>query len=228
MTRDGGRQGITEAERYLAGLCRRSFLSLWSYPNVVRDDFVPGTRTGREVCDLLVVFENRILIFSDKDCQVPTTGDLELDWSRWFRDAVLKSAKQAHGAESWIRRNPHRVFLDDACTMPLPAALRITTDTRFHLILVAHKVAERCHKELGGSGSLILRSDLKGNAAHSIPFTVGDIDPSKSFAHILDDTSLDVLMRELDTISDFVAYLDKKEEFFRSGRDFFCAGEEEL
>ena len=228
MNRDDGRQGVTEAERYLARLCRRTFLSLWSYPNVVRDEFVPGTKIGKEVCDLLVVFENRILIFSDKDCRVPATGNLELDWSRWFRGAVLESAKLAYGAESWLRRHPHRVFLDPTCTIPLLAFPQIKEDTRFHLILVAHKIAERCHKELGGSGSLMLRSDLKGKAAHSIPFTIGDVNPSKSFVHILDDTSLDVLMRELDTISDFVIYLDKKEEFFRSGRDFFCAGEEEL
>ncbi len=55
-----GSQGVTEAERYLAGLCRRTFLSLWSYPNVTRDVFVPGTKIGKEVSDLLVIFEEKM------------------------------------------------------------------------------------------------------------------------------------------------------------------------
>jgi hypothetical protein len=50
-------EGVTDAERYLAKLCRRSFLSLWSYPGVFRDQ-----GGGKEVCDLLVVFDNHIII----------------------------------------------------------------------------------------------------------------------------------------------------------------------
>jgi hypothetical protein len=30
-------EGTTASERYLAKLCQKSFLSLWSYPNVFRD-----------------------------------------------------------------------------------------------------------------------------------------------------------------------------------------------
>ena len=221
-------QGTTTAERHLARLCERAFLSLWSYPNVVRDVFVPGTKIGKEVCDLLVIFEDRVLIFSDKDCVVPRTGNLQLDWSRWFRKAVLENAKQAHGAERWLRQFPNRIFLDRECTKPLPVAPQITDRTRFHLIVVAHKIADRCKDELGGSGNLMIRSDLRGVAAHTEPFTIGDIDPARSFVHALDDTTLHVLMKELDTIADFVAYLDKKEEFIRTGPDFFAAGEEEL
>lgn len=104
-------QGTTAAERYLARLCERTFLSLWSYPNVFRDVCVPGTKIGKEICDLLVIFEDRVLIFSDKDCAVPRTGDLQLDWSRWFRKAVLENTKQAHGAERWLRQFPNRLFL---------------------------------------------------------------------------------------------------------------------
>jgi len=52
--------GLTETERYLAKVCERTFLSLWSYPNLYRE-------AGKELCDLLVVFDRHILIFSDKD-----------------------------------------------------------------------------------------------------------------------------------------------------------------
>jgi len=39
---------------------------------------------GKELCDLLVVFEKHILIFSDKDCRFNDAVDLKLAWSRWF------------------------------------------------------------------------------------------------------------------------------------------------
>ena len=49
----------------------------------------------------------------------------------------------------------------------------------------------------------------------NLPFAVGRVDPSREFVHILDDTSLDILLRTLDTVADFVAYLQKKEAFIR-------------
>jgi len=60
------------------------------------------------------------------------------------------------------------------------------------------------------------------------PFTVGQVDPTRGFVHVLDDTSLDVLLRTLDTISDFTAYLAKKEALILSGRLVWAAGEDDL
>ncbi len=221
-------QGTTPAERYLAQLCRRTFLSLWSYPNVFREVNSRGSKIGHEVCDLLVVFENRVLIFSDKDCAVPETGDIHLDWGRWFRRAVIKNARQAHGAERHLRHSKENLFLDSQCTQRLPVTPEINESTRFHLLVVAHRIAQRCSEELGGSGSLMLNSALKGAEGHTIPFQIGDLDPSRSFVHILDESSLDVLLNEMDTLSDLATYLDRKEEFLRSSIDVMAAGEEEL
>src|SRR5215471_1451610 len=109
-------EGTTAAERYLARLCIRSFLSLWSYPGVYRDQGKLGSGDGKEICDLLVVFENDVIAFSDKDCHFPNSGNLDLDWARWFRRAVLKSADQLCGAERWLRENPRRVFVDRRCS----------------------------------------------------------------------------------------------------------------
>lgn len=102
--------GVTPAERYLKDLCDHSFLSLWSYSGVYRDQGTTSARQiGKEVCDMLVVFENHILIFSDKYCEFPQSSDIDLNWSRWFRRAILASADQIFGAERWIRTNPHRL-----------------------------------------------------------------------------------------------------------------------
>jgi hypothetical protein len=90
--------GVTAAEKYLGRLCERSFLSLWSYPGLFRDQGKPQNGGhGKEICDLLVVFDQHIIIFSDKHCRFQNSGNVELDWQRWFRKAVQKSAEQAWG-----------------------------------------------------------------------------------------------------------------------------------
>ena len=126
------------------------------------------------------------------------------------------------------------VFLDVLCERKLPLPLAPTSELVFHRILVAHGAAKRCQKELGGSGSLMIGSDTKGDEhtlsmdKGGIPFIVGQVDPAKGYIHVLDDTTLDILLRTLDTVADFVAYLDKKERFIQSGRMLNAAGEEEL
>lgn len=166
-------QGVTHSERYLTRLCERSFLSLWSYPGVYRDEGMNNGGHGKEVCDLLVVFGNDILLFSDKDCAFPDSGNLDRDWSRWFRRAVQRSADQVWGAERWIRMYPERLFLDRACSRPFPVALPPMDRARFHRIVVAHDAARRCRELLGGSGSLMLFPPLKGRAHYEGPIDLG-------------------------------------------------------
>ncbi len=227
-------EGVTVAEKYLKRLCERSFLSMWSYPGVFRDQGQKNGGDGKEVCDLLVVFDNDILIFSDKQCEFPRTGNLEVDWGRWFRKAILDSAKQIRGAERWIKTHPGRLFLDRACTQKFPVTLPPLDKAQFHRIVVAHDVSTRCREELGGSGSLILSFDIVGkmhydaSAGTVLPFNIGRIDAEEGFIHVFDDTSLDITMRMLDTVNDFVSYLKKKESAISAGNLIGAAGEEEL
>src|SRR3954468_23767803 len=91
--------GGTPSERYLQALCERSFLRFWSHPRVFQDDGLNRCGQGKELCDLLVVFGDDILIFSDKHCQFPKHDDLHVAWTRWFKRAVLAGANQIYGAE---------------------------------------------------------------------------------------------------------------------------------
>ena len=216
--------GITPAEKYLQKLCERSFLSLWSYAGIYRDQGNPG----KEICDLLVIFDDHLIIFSDKDCEFPNTGDLQIDWDRWYKKAIKKSADQIWGAERWLLSHPDRVFLNDACTIPFPIDIPRADKAKVHRIVVAHSVSERCAQELGGNGSLMIVSDYAGIPRPTAPFTIGQPDPTKGFVHILDDTTLDIVLNTLDTVSDFVAYLAKKERAFTNGTIIQAAGEEEL
>jgi hypothetical protein len=215
-------EGLTPSERNLARLCERSFLRLWSYPNVYR-------QPGKELCDVLVVFREHIIIFSDKSCQFPNTGDVARDWARWFKRAVQQSAQQVYGAERWLRQQPGRLFLDAKCDQQFPFALPPASDARFHRVVVALNTSDRCKDFFGdASGSMVIRTDIVGDVHREHPFTIGQIDPDRGYVHVFDDVTLDIVLRELDTISDFTDYLTRKEAVVRSGRMFAAAGEHEV
>ncbi len=228
--------GVTQSERLLQRLCNKSFLSLWSYAGIYRDQghVTHGKGDGKEVCDLLVVFGNHILIFSDKDCQFSECEDNFVGWCRWYRKAVADSAKQIFGAERWIRDNPSRLFLDRSCSQKFPVPLPPKAKMKIHRVVVAHGASKKCREIYGGSGSLMLNNQLVGDDHCSKEehdrnlFNLGQVNPQKGFVHVFDDTTLDIVMKTVDTVQDFVWYLEKKEKFLSGETAVFAAGEEEL
>ena len=81
---------------------------------------------------------------------------------------------------------------------------------------------------------LMLNSAVVG-AAHTlprekggVPFMVGQVDSTKGYVHVLDDTTFEILLKTLDTVADLLAYLRKKEHFIKSCTVLSAAGEEEL
>ena len=100
-------EGVTPAERYLQRLCQHSFLSLWSYSSLYKNQKANATGDGKELCDLLVLFGDDVLIFSDKDCAFKDTGNLGLDWTRWFRKAIADSAQQAWRVEPFVKNGSY-------------------------------------------------------------------------------------------------------------------------
>jgi len=70
-------EGVTPTERLLARLCEKTFLRLWSYPNPFKDD-------GKELCDLIAVFESHIFVFFDRESRKfdNTTKDISITWRR--------------------------------------------------------------------------------------------------------------------------------------------------
>jgi hypothetical protein len=223
-------KGETLSEQYLAKLADKSFLNLWSYPNVFIDK-KQGVGDGKELCDLLVVCGDHVLIFSDKTIAWPA-NDVDLAWRRWFRRAVAHSVDQIRGAERWIKQFPDRIFLDKKCTQKLPITLPPPDRRVVHGIAVALGAGEACKQHFGdGIGSLIVTPDIKGRAHYEgdvLPFAVGDVNPDGVFVHVLDDATLNIVLGELDTIVDLTAYLTKKERLIRSGKLVASTGEEEL
>lgn len=227
--------GITPSERVLAQLCSKTFLRLWAYPNLYRDQRLSPTNSiGKEICDLLVVCGTHLIIFSDKSCAFPASGDLEKDWSRWYRRAIRRSAEQIAGAERWLRTYPDRTFLDEQCQRRFPLNLQPWDQLTVHRIVVALNAADRCRAEIGGTGSLLIDPDLVGDAhvtptaKYYQPFAVGWIDPALGYIHVLDDVTLGIVLTALNTVTDFVDYLDKKEALIASGKLHWAPGEQDL
>ncbi len=221
--------GVTASERRLQELAEKSFLKLWTYPRAFNDKGCSSTAQGKELCDLLVVFDRDILIFSDKECRFSASEDVETGWARWYRRAVLAGAKQVVGAQRWITQFPDRIFLDPQCRQRLPLAL--PAEPRFHRILVAHGAHDACRKHFkGGSGSLIVDTSIAGDehTKGDKPFSVGWVKRNAGYIHVLDDVTLGVVLRTLDTAPDFIAYLEKKERLISSGLALFATGEEEM
>jgi SEC-C motif len=158
----------------------------------------PIVRPGKELCDLLVVCSPHVVIFSVKEIALKETGDPAKDWSRWHKKAIDESTKQIYGAERWIR-SAERVSRADGS----PGLLLPSKDE-----LVVHRVAVA----LGGRGA--------------VPYHQGDF--GKGFVHVLDDTSLSVVLRELDTITDFVEYLAAKEALLARAKVDMAGQEEDL
>ena len=237
--------GSTETERDLALLVDRTFLKIWSYPRPWRRQRNPRDKTGdgKELCDLLVVFDQHVIIFSDKNIAFQTGVDERIAWRRWYRRSIKESAKQIFAAERWIREFPERLYVDSRCTIPLPVKLPDVDDLIVHRIVVARGAGEDCKRYFReGSGSLMIMPRIKGDEhllsggseADDVfgglcrPFMVGQVDPRRGYVHVFDDATLGILLNTLDTARDFIDYLVAKERLIASGMLAAAAGEEDL
>lgn len=192
----------TPSEKLVDKLCQHSFLSLWSYFKPQK----PIGKGGNEHCDMLVVCDPHIIIFEIRECDVKSSGDIKVDWERWRRKTIEKLVIQIYRAEQWLvdrsipgakKEAKHVAKKDGAAGLPFPDLSR----RQIHRIAVAF------------------------GSKRKIPFQMGDF--GKGFVHIFDELSLDRIMGELDTITDFVRYLKDKENFLNSGKKITITGGEE-
>jgi len=225
-------EGTTESERVLTRLAKKAFLSLWSYANVFTDEGrADGRGDGKELCDLLVVFGNDVLLFSDKDCEYHASTEVKVAWPRWYKRAIEKSAKQLAGAEKFARDFPKRIFIDRGCQTPLPVALPDPAVARYFLIAVTRGAHAAARQFFGGgsSGSVMLDSSIRGRHHRETPFHVGFPLETGRFVHVLDEMTVNLLLEELDTVPDLVSYLACKEAFISTpGVVVSIPGEEEI
>jgi hypothetical protein len=212
--------GQTRTEQYLSRLCDRTFLRLWSYANPFKAD-------GKELCDLIALFQSNIFLFFDRESRkFDQGGDVFLTWERWKREAITKQIRTAAGAKRYVMNNRDRIYLDANGTVPLPLQIP-SGELRIYKIIVAHGAKEACERfsstNIYGSLGISYEADPSG---HSDPFNV-PLDRSDP-VHLLDSHNLELILGELDTLYDFQAYLTAKENAIQRYKHLTYCGEEDL
>ncbi|MBN3229670.1 SEC-C metal-binding domain-containing protein [Pectobacterium brasiliense] len=219
--------GITDSERFLAKVIDKTFFSIWSYPNVYTDEGFSKNKQGKELCDLLVIIDKTAIIFSDKDIKFNTDIDIKIAWKRWFKRSIVESANQLFGAANAIKSKRNRLFLDKKCTVDFPISLEDIRE--FHLIAITKNIKNVVKKYFSSkSGSLMCIFPYQEKECLEHPFTIGDLYPEKSFIHFFDDYSFNILMNELNTVTDFTSYLKSKTHVIRNKSLITSTGEEEI
>lgn len=207
---------VNESEALLAEQSRKTFLSLWSYQN-------PYYAPGKELCDVLVVIGDDVIIMSDKSCSYGDNNDKLVNWKRWHKKAVSGSVRQLRGALKQLRADPSCVFTDSGASSPFPLHFPPVERARYFLVAIAKGAEQACANELSTSG-LILDTACKDN---EIPFRIGTSVSEGKFVHVLSGTTMDAIFNCFDTATDLVNYLSRKEEALANGR-WIVMGEENL
>jgi hypothetical protein len=170
---------MNRSEKFTYELCKKSFLSLWSFAT-------PHLQNRKELCDILVVSDPYVIIFSVKEIRFADNALEAVALERWRREAVDKSVRQIYSAQGRITRGVP-VYTDQEKPIFIP-------DLKS---LVIHRVAVA----LGSKGKASIESR----------------DFGKGFVHVYDEESVYLVLRELDTITDFVDYLTAVESLLLRG-----------
>lgn len=157
------------------------------------------TDNNKELADLVVVNDPFVIIISVKDINIKPSGNKEIDIQRWQKNAIKKSYNQIYGAERAIR-NVHTDIL--------------TSDKKYQI------------KFPDPENMMLYRVGISFGRREEFPLPFGD--KGKGFIHFFDQQSFPIILKELDTITDFINYLDAKEKFFDSGKNVYFNSEEEL
>jgi hypothetical protein len=211
--------GVTATERLLAQLCDQTFLRLWSFAN-------PFRKPGTELCDVIAVLDSDVFLFFDREIRkFDDADDLELAWERWHRKVITAQIATSKGAKRHIK-NGGNIFLDSECKDPLPLP-DDRSKLRVHQIIVAHGAKEACMEFSGANvyGSMAIKCET-GTSAAKFPFLI-PLDKEDP-VHVLDSHNLEIILGELDTITDFSDYLKEKERVIAKYDGLVYAGEEDL
>lgn len=182
---------MTPTEKLVSDLCKETFLSFWSFPNPI------GKRLDKELCDILVVCDPDIIIFSIKEINVKDSGDFDVDVQRWERNAIEESVSQLYGAERIINQKEEILLSDKSTKIKLP--------------------------EKGIRN--VYRVAVAFGRGDKFPLKFGEF--GKGFVHVFDERSIKIILQELDTITDFISFLEAKEKFVKRGIHHISFSEED-
>ena len=174
-----------KAESILHELAEKTFLTDWCYLN-------PVLPNGKELCDLLVVFDDTAIIWQLKDTKLNSNENLKESDIQKNQRQLLGAFRQLFELKTNITLiNPRRG----------PETFNPSDIKHVHLI-----------SAFFGDNPSIIKSNKKVNEYLIHTFT-------KDFTEII--------LNELDTISDFQRYLRDREQFSDTGPSLIVIGGEE-
>ena len=232
----------TETEKLLAHLCEKVFLKLWSYPNPYRED-------SDELCDLLAIFGNHVFVFFDRKRELANepTRNLAIHWARWYRKVVEDQIRGVRGAESYLKSG-RDIFIDNHRESKLPINID-RSKMIVHKIIIVHGAKEVCEKfsEQNLAGSLAITYGIPDHDSKSHNEFVVDEQGNQGIVrqqappppflirldrrnpvHVFDSHNLEIILSELDTAADLLAYFEAKTAAIKHYQFLGYAGEEEL
>lgn len=175
------------AEEWITELAEKTFISDWCYPN-------PRLPDGKELCDLLIVYDDTAIIWQIKDLKLGDDG-------KYSHREVQKNLRQVIGAR--------RQLVD------LKTPLTLTNPRRGTELFDPSKIK-----------TVHLISALVGSGEDHSSFME---EYKKHTVHVFSREFIEIALNELDTISDFCYYLDKKEHLVRTNTHLMVlGGEKEL
>lgn len=174
------------AEAVVHALAEESFFSDWCYPN-------PRLANGKELCDLLIVFDETAIIWQVKSLKLHEDG-------HYKKAEVEKNLRQAAGAA--------RRLLDERRPIDLRNPRRGTEPFDPSVVRDVH---------------LISVLEGEGENLYSAYEEIGEF-----AVHVFASDAVELLLTELDTIADFIHYLQAKERLFAETQVIATGGEEEL
>jgi hypothetical protein len=122
-------EAVNASEQFVYDICKKSFLSLWSYVNP------QGKTPGKELCDILVVCNPHVIVISVKGNQLKNTDDPDVDWKRRQKKAIEEPIKQIKGAIRNLNKNKSEYVIQkdgsQGLKLPLPS------ERIYHRIAVA-------------------------------------------------------------------------------------------
>lgn len=174
-----------KAENIVQELAQKTFLIDWCYLN-------PRLPNGKELCDLLVVFDDIAIIWQIKDLKLGKKG-------AYKKSELDKNLRQLSGAR--------RQLFD------LETSVKLRNPRRSEEAFDA-----------GNIKKIYLISVILGKGEEVFRF----VDSIKNYTvHVFPKKFMEIILNELDTISDFVEYLKKKEELINTGKRISVVGGEE-
>jgi hypothetical protein len=179
-----------KAEQLIQELAEKTFLKDWCYPN-------PRLPDGKELCDLLVVFDRTVIIWQIKDLKPDKTGCIKTS-------DLEKNLRQLAGARRQLFELRSNVELSN----PRRGIEHLDASSITDVYLI----------------SVILSRD-ENVAVQQISF----VENVKGHpAHVFFRQFTQLVLNELDTISDFCEYLRALESVTKDSSIILLSGQEEL